>query len=160
MQNDARAGHSYRHKQLLEQLVRCLRQAWGAIVEMEPSSHLPYSNNYKPDVVIKGQGKGGVRLVGDLKLFDPLSSNPDDVSRRGALVGMGNTAPGSNARVLGLAQRGEEGDGKFNPADGSGYVAFQEADYSHAIAQGCDVRPLLFETFVGMSKEVRELMGP
>ena len=158
-QNVARFGHTFRHKQLLERLVRCLRDAWGAIVEMEPSSHLPYSNNYKPDVVIKGQGRGGARYVGDLKLVDPLSSDPARVGLRGALVGFGNTEPPMRAKVLGLKQRGHKDDGNFRPSDGGGYVAPQTADYSHAIAQKCDVQVLLFETFGGMSAPVRELMG-
>ena len=84
-------------------MVRCLRQAWGAIVEMEPSSHLPYSNNYKPDVVIKGQGKSGVRLVGDLKLFDPLSAG-----ERALLLGSLTTVPVATNEIV--IRQGDKGD--------------------------------------------------
>ena len=110
-------------------------------------------------MVIKAQGRGGARYVGDLKLVDPLSSDPARVGLRGALVGFGNTEPPMRAKVLGLKQRGHKDDGNFRPSDGGGYVAPQTADYSHAIAQKCDVQVLLFETFGGMSAPVRELMG-
>ena len=61
--------------------------------------------------------------MGDLKFGDPLSSNPADVQRRGVYVAFGNTAPAFERTV--------------------------EKDYAFSVAQGCDVRMYLFETFGG-----------
>ena len=82
-------------------------------VEEEPQDHMGYSNDYRPDVTAPGLGKGGKRLVGDVKFKDPLSSNPGDVERRGGFVGFGCTAPATRADVYRLAQRGVKGDGNF-----------------------------------------------
>ena len=53
----------------------------------------------------------------------------EDIGRRGAFVGFGNTAPGTRADVFGLAQRGAKGtvaaaggSGNFSPRTGTGYV--------------------------------------
>ena len=52
------------------------------------------------------RGVGGGRLIGDVKFKDPLSSNMEDIGRRGAFVGFGNTAPPTRADIFGLEQRG------------------------------------------------------
>ena len=65
-----------------------------------------YSNDYRPDVTAPGLGRSGKRLIGDVKFKDPLSSNPEDVERRGCFVGFGCTAPATRADVYGLKQRG------------------------------------------------------
>ena len=114
-QNVGRAGHAHRHRELLEQLTKCLREAWGSIVEMEPTSHLPYSDNYRPDVTLNIPSR---RIIGELKLVDPLSSNATRVERRGAFVPYGNTMPGQRAAVYGRAERGAKGDRDFDPATG------------------------------------------
>ena len=80
-----------------------------------------YSNDYRPDLTARGLGAGGKRLVGDVKFKDPLSSNPEDIKRRGCFVGFGCTEPGTRAAMYGLEQRGEKGDGDFRPGDGGGY---------------------------------------
>ena len=67
----------------------------------------------------RGLGKARTRLIGDVKFKDPLSSNVEDIGRRGAFVGFGNTAPGTRADVFGLAQRGVKG----TVADAPGVVA-------------------------------------
>ena len=103
--------------------------------------------------------RGGKRFVGDVKLLDPLSSNPTDIERRGAYVGLGNTEPDIMAQCFGLAQRGKEGDGHFKPSSGEGYVASRDGDYVHAILQGCDVQCLLFETFGGFNTTVTRLLA-
>ena len=158
--NDSVAGHAGRHKSLLEVLVRVLREVWGAAVEMEPANHLPYSNTYRPDLVGQrlARGGGGKHIVGDLKFLDPLSSNPGSVDGRGGRVAFGSTQPGIHAKVFGLAQRGEKGDGNFDPATGGKYVARAEADYSHSLSQGHEVMCLLFETFGGFSPAVVRLL--
>ena len=52
----------------------------------------------------------------------------EDIGRRGAFVGFGNTAPGTRADVFGLAQRRVKGtvaaggSGNFSPRTGTGYV--------------------------------------
>ena len=86
-----------------------MQGVWGTLVEMEPQDHLGYSNDYRPDVSGRGLGKARTRLIGDVKFKDPLSSNVEDIGRRGAFVGFGNTAPGTRADVFGLAQRGVKG---------------------------------------------------
>ena len=72
-----------------------MQGVWGTLVEMEPQGHLGYSNDYRPDVSGQGLGKARTRLIGDVKFKDPLSSNVEDIGRRGAFVGFGNTAPGT-----------------------------------------------------------------
>ena len=96
--------------------------------------------------------------MGDVKFKDPLSSNPEDIERRGCFVGFGCTAPATRADVFGLAQRGVKGDGNFRPGDGGGYVAAKKPDYGHALSRGdTDVQMLLFETFGGWSAPVTAL---
>ena len=153
--NIGRAGHNQRHKHVLHRLVLCMQSVWGRLVEEEPQDHMGYSNDYRPDVTAPGLGRGGKRLVGDVKLKDPLSSNPGDIERRGGFVGFGCTAPATRADIYGLAQRGVKGDGNFQPGNGGGYVAAKRADYDHALSRGdTDVQMLLFETFGGWSPPV------
>ena len=60
----------------------------------------------------------------------------EDIGRRGAFVGFGNTAPGTRADVFGLAQRGVKGtvaaggSGNFSPRTGAGYAAYKKPDYA------------------------------
>ena len=105
-----------------------------------------YSNDYRPDLTARGLGAGGKRLVGDVKFKDPLSSNPEDIKRRGCFVGFGCTEPGTRAAMYGLEQRGEKGDGDFRP--------------SHLLSRGdSDLQMLLFETFGGWSVPVVRLFN-
>ena len=98
--------------------------------------------------------------VGDVKFKDPLSSNPEDIKRRGCFIGFGCTEPGTRAAMYGLEQRGEKGDGDFRPSDGGGYVAPKKADYSHLLSRGdSDLQMLLFETFGGWSVPVVRLFN-
>ena len=91
---------------------------------------------------------------------NPLSSNPEDIKRRGCFVGFGCTEPGTRAAMYGLEQRGEKGDGDFRPSDGGGYVAPKKADYSHLLSRGdSDLQMLLFETFGGWSVPVVRLFN-
>ena len=89
----------------------------------------------------RGLGKARTRLIGDVKFKDPLSSNVEDIGRRGAFVGFGNTAPGTRADVFGLAQRGVKGtvaaggSGNFSPRTGAGYVAYKKPEYAHALSR-------------------------
>ena len=145
---------------VLRRLVQCMQSVWGKLVEMEPQDHLGYSNDYRPDLTGRGLGAGGKRLVGDVKFKDPLSSNPEDIKRRGCFVGFGCTEPGTRAAMYGLEQRGEKGDGDFRPGDGGGYVAPKKADYSHLLSHGgSDLQILLFETFGGWSVPVVRLFN-
>ena len=103
-------------------------------------------------------GRGGKRFVGELKLLDPHSSNPDSVLLRGGYVAFGNTRPGIEAQVFGLAERGEPGKA-FDPTTGQGHVAQRNGDYTFALSKDCDVQCLLFETFGGFSASVTRLLG-
>ncbi|EOD38865.1 hypothetical protein EMIHUDRAFT_251615 [Emiliania huxleyi CCMP1516] len=125
---------------LLAALAKVMRSVWGMLVEFK----------------------------------NPLSSNPEDVGQRGAFVGLGNTEPGTSADVFGLEQRGAVGDGDFRPSDGGGYeeqgrerardraLAYQGGaggDYRYAREdKGVDVQLLLFESFGGFGKGVREIL--
>jgi hypothetical protein len=141
-----------------------MQGVWGTLVEMEPQDHLGYSNDYRPDVSGRGLSKARTRLIGDVKFKDPLSSNVEDIGRRGAFVGFGNTAPGTRADVFGLAQRGVKGavaaggSGNFSPRTGAGYVAYKKPDYAHALSRSdTDLLMLLFETYGGWSEPVVRL---
>ena len=103
--NIGRAGHNQRHQIVLRQLVLIMQGVWGTLVEMEPQDHLGYSNDYRPDVSGRGLGKARTRLIGDVKFKDPLSfQRVEDIGRRGAFVGFGNTAPAARGRTS-LASR-------------------------------------------------------
>ena len=107
----------------------------------------------------RGLGKARTRLIGDVKFKDPLSSNVEDIGRRGAFVGRFAATPRparSRADVFGLAQRGVKGtvaaggSGNFSPSTGAGYVAYKKPDYSHALSRSdTDLLMLLFETYGG-----------
>ena len=118
-----------------------MQGVWGTLVEMEPQDHLGYSNDYRPDVSGRGLGKARTRLIGDVKFKDPLSSNVEDIGRRGAFVGFGNTPRPARGRTS-LASRSAAsrallpagGSGNFSPRTGAGYVAYKKPDYA-------DLRP-------------------
>ena len=57
-----------------------------------------------------------------------------------------------------MEQRGEEGDGNFNPETGTGYVAPRKADYAHALSLDVEVMLLAFETFGGFSPGVERFL--
>jgi hypothetical protein len=99
--NIGRAGHNQRHQTVLRQLVLIMQGVWGTLVEMEPQDHLGYSNNYRRDVSGRGLGEARARGLSATSSSskDPLSSNVEDIGRRGAFVGFGNTAPGTRADV-------------------------------------------------------------
>ena len=82
-----------RHQIVLRQLVLIMQGVWGTLVEMEPQDHLGYSNDYRPATSLAGGSarRARVRLIGDVKFKDPLSSNVEDIGRRGALVGFAAT---------------------------------------------------------------------
>ena len=156
--NIAHAGCSERHHHVVAALVRIMQSVWGNLVEKEPQDHFGYSNDYRPDITAKWIGADRKRLIGDVKVKDPLSSNAADVDRRGGCVGFGNTEPGTSADVFGLAERGVKADGNFRPGDGGGHVAYARPDYAHALSRDdTDVQMLLFETFGGWSTPVVRL---
>jgi hypothetical protein len=103
--NIGRAGHNQRHQTVLRQLVLIMQGVWGTLVEMEPQDHLGYSNDYRRDVSGRGLGEARARGLSATSSSskDSLSSNVEDIGRRGAFVGFGNTAPGTRADVFGLA---------------------------------------------------------
>ena len=154
-QNDGKSGHQTRHFLLLDALVAAARSVWGALVQREPADYTAYSN-YRPDFAADGQGKGGGKLVADLKLFDSVGGDGEpDI--RGSLVAMGNTLPHAREMVHGLRGRGQPGDGAWRWAKGHGYVARSGGAYARARKAGCDIRCLLFETWGGWSPDTVEL---
>ena len=127
---------------------------WGAAVEYEPPSYKDYSDG-RPDVAIH-QLEG--LYLGDVKVKDPIGSDPGAVEQRGAHVAFGNTEEGARSEVLGREQRGQPGGRRFNRTTGEGCVAVVEGAYARALANGVAVSPLLFETFGGFGPGVVELL--
>jgi hypothetical protein len=158
-QNDGRGGHSGRHREVLTCLVHIARSVWGAAcVEMEPDDYVSYSSTYRPDLVARMRGRASMALVGDTKLCSPHATDPTLTHHRGSLVGFGHTAPALVAKMCGQKQRGEPGDGQFDPVTGGGYVRPTAADYEHAIATQQDVQMLLFETYGGFGPGTMRLL--
>ena len=133
-----------------------LRSVWGGLVQREPQNYHDYSDT-RPDVAAACVGGGGSMWNGDVKMFDVMGSEGVPHGR-GAYVGFGNTRPRARELVLGLLRRGAVGQGAWNWARGEGYVASKQGAYARAIAAGCTVVPLLFETFGGFSPEVMQLL--
>ena len=155
-QNDGRGGHQTRHHDILQVVERVLRSVWGDRVQTEAHDHESYST-YRPDVVLHTLGRRGALLLGDLKVIDPLGSSPVNIALPGSYVGFANTLPGVKEQMFGLAERGTPG-AQFCPRTGAGYVAPKSGDYTAALANGCEVETLLFETFGGFSSGVVALL--
>ena len=124
---------------------------------MVPEDYLSYSSSYRPDLVARMQGREGMTYIGDTKLVCPHASDPTATHRRGAFVGFGCTEPALTTKMFGQKQRGEPGDGNFDPDTGAGYVSPKEADYVHAIATHQDVQMLLMETYGGFGRGTMQL---
>ena len=57
-----------------------------------------------------------------------------------------------------MGLEGRAGSGAWNPATGEGFDAPVRGDYAEAVAAGCTVLPLLFETFGGFASGVVHLL--
>ena len=115
-------------------------------------------STHRADAVAYLQARGGMSLVLDTKVGDPISSDATACQRRGAYIGMGNTAPRFEKQVHGLKQRGDASHENFNPKTGRGYVAACDGDYAQTELLGHDVRALVFESFGGFGVEVVRLL--
>ena len=142
--NDGAAGHSTRHYLILKALHDAFKRAWGGQVRREPQDYHDYSD-HRPDLTILLDQLWAF----DLKVFDPVGSEPGEVCGRGAFVAMGNTRPEARAVVHGVEERGVAGTA-FDPRTGTGHVARREGDYARARAAGVAVEVLLVETFGGL----------
>ena len=71
---------------------------------------------------------------------------------------MGNILPEARKIVLGRAQRGQPGDGAFQPTTGAGYVAPAAGQYTWSLSLGIEVLVLLFSTLGGFSPDVLKLV--
>ena len=131
-----------------------LRRVYGGQAKREPDNYFGYSD-HRPDLTLCIEGS---LVAFDLKVFDPITSTPDDAGERGAYLAFGNTAERAEEVVLGRRGRGVEGDGAFSRATGAGYVAAKCGDYARALASGVTCVPLLLETFGGFSPEVVTLL--
>ena len=120
---------------------------------VEPQDYRDYSD-HRPDLTIM---ELALRVF-DLKIFDPVGSDPSAVGVRGAYVAMGNTRPAAREAVLGLRERGVAGGAAFNPRTGAGHVAAKGGDYARAQRAGVAVAPLLIETFGGFGDDLRRLL--
>ena len=153
--NDGEAGHQTRHHQLLVELVARLRSVWAGAVVYEPRQYA-YSDK-RPDLEV--HGPEGL-LVGDVKLKDPLGSNPADVETDAAHVAFAATLPAEIRSEVGWAGQGvsEEVDGRWSAETGKGYVPPHQGAYDRAQRNGVEVLVLLFETFGGFSPAVLKLL--
>ena len=138
-------------------LANVCRGGWGNRVEVEPQDYTPYSQ-HRPDLVAHLQARCGKSIIGDVKIGDPITSEPTTCGRRGTIVGMGNTAPGFDVKVHGLAERGSDLSEQFNPTTGRGHVDAVDGDYAQAKQLGHEVRALVFESFGGFGKDVVRLL--
>ena len=74
------------------------------------------------------------------------------------MVAFGNTLPHAQEQTHGLQERGAPADGAWRPRAGAGYVKASTGQYTRAIANGCTVYTLLFETLGGFSPDVCQLL--
>ena len=112
--NDGESGHQTRHFLANHSIYDALRRVYGGQARREPDNYIGYSD-HRPDITLLIEGN---TTILDLKIFDPVGSDPSAVGVRGAYVAMGNTRPDARAAVLGLRERGADGDGAFNPRTG------------------------------------------
>lgn len=153
--NDGDSGHQTRHFLILDALAAALRSVWGGQVHREPADHASYSPGKRPDMALFLLDS--IRAL-DLKVFDPIGSCPGSVERRGAHVACGNTLPRARLIVRGRRQRGQPGDGAFQPRTGAGWVPAQPGEYAAAEAVGTEPVELLVETFGGMGPALADLL--
>ena len=143
--NDGESGHQTRHFLTNRAVFDALRRVYGGQARREPDNYYGYSD-HRPDIALHIEGN---TTALDLKIYDPLGSQPADAGERGAFVAFGNTAEAANARVLGRRERGSEGDGRYNRRTGEGHVAAVTGDYERALQSGVRCVPMLLETFGG-----------
>ena len=143
--NDGESGHQTRHFLANHSIYDALRRVFGGQARREPDNYIGYSD-HRPDITLLIEGN---TTILDLKIFDPLGSQPANAGERGAFVAFGNTAEAANACVLGRRERGSEGDGRYNRRTGEGHVAAVTGDYERALQGGARCVPMLLETFGG-----------
>jgi hypothetical protein len=97
-------------------------------------------------------------LLGDVELFYPLGGETAKVERHGALASFANTLPVAKRKMFGLAANKDDRAATFNRSTGVGSWEAFSGDYDVAIRRGCEVQPLLFETFGGFSPGVMDLL--
>ena len=103
----------------------------------EAADYESYST-YRPDVALHMLGRGGALMLGDLKIVDPIGSDPERVALPGAAVGFGNSLPDVKERMFGLQAHGVHGV-QWNPRTGEGRVEAKAGDYTAALANNCEV---------------------
>ena len=140
---DGESGHQTRHFLINKAVFDALRRVYGGQARREPDNYYGYSN-HRPDIALLVEGN---LTALDLKVFDPLGSEPAKADERGAYVAFGNTEEAANARVLGRLER--VGDGRYNRRTGVGPVAAVTSDYERALQAGVRCVPMLVETFGG-----------
>ena len=142
---DGESGHQTRHFLVNRAIFDALRRVYGGQARREPDNYYGYSD-HRPDIALLVEGN---LTALDLKIYDPLGSQPSTADERGAYIGFGNTAEAANARVLGRRERGSDGDGHYNRRTGKGHVAAVPGDYERALQAGVRSVPMLLETFGG-----------
>ena len=125
----------------------------------EPPDYRGYSDT-RPDLTATGAGRGNGLWIGDLKLFGSIGSDgmpPLRGSVGGRLWQHAAACARADARTDRLEvsrSAGRRRDGVWRPRAGVGHVQKCRGQYTRAIANGCTVYTLLFETLGGFSPDV------
>ena len=85
---DGESGHQTRHFLINKAIYDALRRVYGGQARREPDNYYGYSN-HRPDIALLVEGN---LTALDLKVFDPLGSEPAKADERGAYVGFGKSA--------------------------------------------------------------------
>ena len=96
-----------------------MRRVYGGAVAREPQNYAGYSD-HRPDITLSQEGS---LTAYDVKVFDPIGSQPADTGERGAYLAFGNTIERCRDAVLGRRGRGARGDGAYCRRTGAGHVA-------------------------------------
>mgnify|MGYP001187389701 FL=1 len=145
---------------MLRTLERVLQSVWGeSLVQREPADSASYSPGKRPDLALHTLGRRAAVLLGDLKLYDPVGSDPTKTGGLGATVAFGNTLFRALELSLGHEERGRPSEGRWDPLSGAGHLPAAKGEYAGAIAQGADVQVLLVETFGGMAPQLLDLLA-
>jgi hypothetical protein len=114
-------GHQSRHKEVLDTLAAVAKDVVGALAEREPPYYRGYSS-YRLDISFaEGALEAGApRLLGDVKLFDPLGGEPAQVERHGVLARVADTLPVAKRKMFGLAANKDDRAATFNRSTGIG----------------------------------------
>ena len=132
-------AHGHRHTLVLDAIHTAALAAHGsASVAREPVAHASFSPGKRPDMYLPF-----LRTALDVKTGGLFKSGlPPELAARAAHTPFAATADDFFATALGRPSRGAQGDGPFQPSDGTGYVPATQGEYAGALTLGTRVRVL------------------